>query len=74
MHQGLQKLAKTLSAFSRKDELVQYPNRESNLRSFKAWFGNSARCSMGNIFLAHGDYYLPTRLLGRGEGEVLIQK
>ncbi len=28
MHQVLQKLAKTLSAFRRKHELVQHPNRE----------------------------------------------
>jgi hypothetical protein len=31
MHHDLQKLAKTLSAFSRKHELVQFPNRELNL-------------------------------------------
>jgi hypothetical protein len=71
MHQGLQKLAKTLSAFSRKHELVQHYTesrieRIGDSSSFRAWFGYSARYSSGNIFLAHCDYYLPTRLLGGG--------
>jgi hypothetical protein len=63
MHQGLKKLAKTLSAFSRKHELVQHPNREPKELAFPSVSGHGLDTALaipvGIFSLPMRDYYLP---------------
>ncbi len=75
MHQGLQKTSKNTFSIQQKARVSSAFYRIENRKigvsiSFRAWFGigYSARYFSGDIFLAHGDYYLPTRLLGGGRG------